>query len=233
MNKIKLHLTLVVLLIMVNALLFPRTVSASKPGETFEAEVNGYHVSLSFTREIKAGENEVHVQIVDSQDQFVTPTELGISVIPIEEEVHEATESHDLHGTEQAAEHSTDTTATSGHAAPVSGHANMPGMDTDSEPAPQSSHNMETGSHEEFGMVMLEPEMHGSEYKGAINFDQAGEWNLVVHFTVGDELLEVDFPLNVAGTISKYGVLAGIFGLNIAIVSTAAILKRNTAKKSV
>jgi hypothetical protein len=233
MNKIKFHLPLVLLLILGNNFLFPGKVFASGAAEIFEAEVNGYHVSLSFMNEIKPGDNEVHVQIVDSQDQFVTPTELGISVVPVEEKGHEATESHNAHGAESAAGHGTDTTSTSAHAEPASGHENMPGMDTQSEPAPESSHDMGTGSHAEFGMVILESEMHGSEYKGVINFQQAGEWNLVVHFTVEDELLEVEFPLNVAGTISKYSVLAGIFGLNIAIVSSAAILKRNTAKKYV
>jgi hypothetical protein len=233
MNKIKLHLILAVLLVLGNTFIFPRAVFASGAGESFEAEVNGYHISLSFMNEIKPGDNEVHVQIVDSHDQFVIPAELGISVMPVEEKGHEATESQDSHGAEPPAGHGTDTTSTSAHTEPASGHENMPGMDTESGPATQSSHDMGTGSHAEFGMVMLEPEMHDSEYKGVINFDQAGEWNLIVHFTVEDELLEVDFPLNVAGTISKYGVLAGIFGLNVAIVSTAAILKRNAAKKSV
>ena len=233
MNKIKLHLTLVVLLILGNTFIFPRAVFASGAGEIFEAEVNGYHVSLSFVNEVKTGENEIHVQIVDSQHQLVTPTEVEIFVMPIKEKGHEATESYDAHGSEPASEHNMDTASTSAHAEPASGHEGMPGMGTESGPAPESSHDMETGSDEETVMVMLEPELDSGEYRAVLNFGRPGDWNLVIHFAVGDELMEVEFPLNVAGTISKYGVLAGIFGLNLAIVSTAAILKRNTARKSV
>jgi len=178
--------------------MFPRVGFAGGAGATFEAEVNGYHVSLSFVSELKTGENEVHVRIVDSQDQFVPPTKVEISVMPIEEKGHEATESHGA-----------DVAPASAHAEPASGHDNMPGMGAESEPA------------------------SGSGHKGVLNFDKSGEWNVVVHFTVGGELLKVDIPVTVVGAISRYGVLAGIFGLNIAIVSTAAIRKRNTAKKSV
>jgi len=193
MNKTRLRLTLIVMLIVG---MFPRVGFAGGAGATFEAEVNGYHVSLSFVSELKTGENEVHVRIVDSQDQFVTPTKVEISVMPIEERGHEATESHGA-----------DVAPASAHAEPASGHDNMPGMGTESEPA--------------------------REHKGVLNFDKSGEWNVVVHFTVGGELLKVDIPVTVVGAISRYGVLAGIFGLNIAIVSAAAIRKRNTAKKSV
>jgi hypothetical protein len=195
MNKTRLRLTLIVMLIVG---MFPRVGLAGGAGKTFGAEVNGYHVSLSFVSELKTGENEVHVRIVDSQDQLVTPTKVEFSVMLNEKKGHEATESH---GAEM--------TPASAHAEPASGHDNMPGMGAESEPA------------------------SGSGHKGVLYFDKSGEWNVAVHFTVGGELLKVHIPVTVVGEMSRYGVLAGIFGLNMAIVATAAIRKRNIPKKSV
>jgi len=51
MNKTRLRLTLIVMFIVGNTLMFPRVGLAGGAGATFEAEVNGYHVSLSFVSE--------------------------------------------------------------------------------------------------------------------------------------------------------------------------------------
>ena len=195
------------------ALLFPKTVIASEEVEVYEAEVNGYHVSLGFIAEIKAGENAVHVQILDPEGLPVDSTEVKIMTMRMEEDAHGENESHGASETEQ-----------------TSVHNNMPGMNMETEPAIESTHSMETGSHQG-SIILLEHHIEDSEYKGVLNFDNSGEWNVVVHFTVGGELLEVDFPVTVVGAISKYGVLVGIFGLNVAIVSAAAIAKRKTARK--
>lgn len=230
MKKTKLPMTLFVLLILATHLLFPSAVFASGSGEKFEAEVNGYHVSLSFMNEIKIGENQVHVQIVDPQDQSVTLTEVGISAMPMEANGHEPTESHGAPASELAGEHGSN--SASGHAELASGHENMPGMGAESESVPESNHNIEADSHGESVTFMLEPEPNSGEFKGILDFEQSGEWELVVHFVAGEELLEVEFPLNVAGTTSKYTILAGIFGLNIVIISTAAFFKQKAGKKS-
>jgi hypothetical protein len=214
MNKTKPYLSLLVISILGIALMFPRTAFASEEVEVYKAEVNGYHVSLGFIAEIKAGENEVHVQILDPEGLPVDSTEVEIMIMRMEEDAHGENESHGASETEETSEHN-----------------NMSGMKMETEPATESTHGMEADSHQG-STTLLEHHMEDSEYKGVLNFDNSGEWNVVVHFAVGDEFMEVEFPVNVAGTISKFGVLAGIFGLNVAMVSTAAILKRKTGKKS-
>ena len=213
MNKTKPHLSLLAISILGIALIFPRTAFASEEVEMYEAEVNGYHVSLGFLAEIKAGENEVHVQILDPEGLPVDSTEVEIMTMRMEEDAHGENESHGTSETEQTSEHN-----------------NMPGMNMETEPATESTLSMETDSHQG-STTLLEHHMEDSEYKGVLKFDKSGEWNVVVHFTVGGELLEVDFPVAVVGAMSRYGVLTGIFGLNVAIISAAAIAKRKTAKK--
>lgn len=231
MNITRLPLASIFLLICVVALVLPSAVFASGAGETLEEEVMGYHVSLSFVDEIKTGENEVHVQIVDSQDRFVTPTEVQISVMSITGAGDQAAKSDSAHGEEPAAEHGMDTSAPSEHAVSASGHENMSGMDPDAEALPESDHTLESGSHEEIIMVTLEPERETSEYRGILNFERSGDWSLVVHFSVEGQFLEVEFPVNVAGVISRYNILAGILGLNVAIVLTAGVIKRKSRTK--
>jgi hypothetical protein len=148
--------------------------------------------------------------------------------MPIEENGHEATESHGAPASESAGEHGSDNAAR--HTEPASGHENMPGMST--EPISESDHSMEAGSHGEYATVTLEPESHNGEYQGILHFEQSGDWMLIVHFEAGEKLLEVELLVNVAGTISKFNILAGIFGLNIVIISTAAFLKQKSGKKS-
>ena len=234
MNKTKPHLSLLAISILGIALIFPRTAFASEEVEVYEAEVNGYHVSLGFIAEIKAGENEVHVQILDQEGLPVDSTEVEIMTMRMEEDAHGENESHGASETEQTSEHNNmpgmEMQPTYEPVEPSNGHDNMPGMNVETEPATESTHSMETDSHQG-STILLEHHMEDSEYKGVLNFDKSGEWNVVVHFTVGGELLEVDFPVTVVGAMSRYGVLAGIFGLNVAIISAAAIAKRKTAKK--
>lgn len=215
MRRTKLHYSLIAFLTLVMALISPHAALANEIVESYEAEVNGYHVSLGFLTEIKTGENAVHVQILDSQGQPVTPGEVGIMLMQAGQGGHEETDSHSAPAADTANE-----------------HGSMPGMDMNSEPAAESSHNMEAESLEESVLVALEAGHESGEYSGVLHFERSGDWKVVIHFAVEDELLEVEFPVSVAGTVSKYGVLAGIFSLNVAIVSTAALLKRIKTKKS-
>jgi len=235
MKRKRRHRSLIVILILGIALMFPRAAFASEEVEVYEAEVNGYHVSLGFIAEIKAGENEVHVKILDPEGLAVDPTTVEIMTMRMEEATHGEDESHGATETEPTSEHDDmpgmEMQPASVPIEPSIGHDSMPGMEMETEPAIESTHSMAADSYDGSAITVLEHHMESSEYKGLLNFERSGEWNLVVHFTVGGELLEVDFPVTVVGVISRYGVLAGIFGLNVAIVSAAALVKRKTAKK--
>ena len=215
MNRKKPPLSLILFVTLTIALLFPSAVLASEVIELYEAEVNGYQVSLGFLAEIETGENEIHVKILDPQGYPAAPSEVEVMLMRAEEGGHEETDSHDAPAAEPASE-----------------HGSMSDMDMSSEPATESSHNMEASSQEEPVLIALEAGHESGEYKGFLDFEKSGDWNVVIHFTIEDELFEVEFPVTVAGAISRYGILSGIFGLNVAIVTTAAVLKRNKTQKS-
>jgi hypothetical protein len=213
MPKRKPHLNLIIGLNLIAALLLPRTVLASGATDLLEAEVNGYHVSLGFISEIKQGQNEFHLEIQDPVGLPAMPEDVRIGAVFAEEEEEHVEESH--------------------NAGPSADHAGMPGMEMDSQPAAQTEHDMSGSSHEELHLTVLEHGTEPGEFTGTLEFKEAGAWLVMVHFAAGDETLEVEFPISVAGGISRAGILAGILGLNVAIVTSAAITKRTSAKPSI
>jgi hypothetical protein len=212
MHKRKPHLNLIIGLNLITALLLPRTALASGVIELLEAEVNGYQVSLGFISEIKRGQNEIHLEIQDLEGLPAMPEDVRIGAVFAEEEEEHAEESH--------------------NAGPAADHANMPGMEMDSQPAAQTEHDMSGSSHEELHLTVLEHGTEPGEFTGTLEFEKSGAWLVVVHFDTGEETLKVEFPIRVAGGYSRAGILAGILGLNMAIVSSAAITKRTSAKPS-
>jgi hypothetical protein len=44
-------------------------------------------------------------------------------------------------------------------------------------------------------------------------------------------MTEVEIPVEVVGTVSKPGILAGFFGLNATLIATAAVMKRKSISK--
>ena len=61
-------------------------------------------------------------------------------------------------------------------------------------------------------------------YQGAISFSKEGAWALTIHLMIGSEMLNVEFPLEVAySTPVAYGINAVFLGLNILIIGSAAI----------
>lgn len=211
----KLHRSPIVVLTLGITLLFPGAAFANEVIEMYEAGVNGYQVSLGFLTEIQTGENKVHVKILDPQEQPATPDEVEVMLMRVEESGHAETDSHSAPAAE-----------------PTSEHSGMSGMEMDSEPATESNHDASAEPHEDSALVALEAGHESGEYEGVLHFEKSGEWNVVVHFTVEEQPLEVAFPVTVARTFSKPGVLAGIFGLNVAIVLTAAALKSTKSRKS-
>jgi hypothetical protein len=198
------------LIVIALLLAFPKSVFADGGEGGIEQEVNGYHVTLIFLEPIKTGENQFHIQIIDSMGMPITNAEVEVSVMPTE-------------GMEMATE------------APAVGvmTSNSSGMDMATE-VPSTGvmkpNELAADTHSEENItVMLEPTMESGEYAGELHFDASGEWMFNVHFTVNGETTEVDFPVEIARTLGlNYAVLTGFFGFNVAVVAAAAVLKRKS-----
>ncbi len=64
--------------------MLPGTALAHGEGEKAIVKVGGYRVSLFFPESAKAGENPLHVQIMDEMGKPVTGARVDISAMPIE-----------------------------------------------------------------------------------------------------------------------------------------------------
>lgn len=213
----KLHGLITIFLIAATLLLaFPKTVFADGGGEGgIEKEVNGYHVTLIFAEPAKAGENQFHIQITDAMGMPITNAEVEVSAMPAE--------GMDEHGedSEMAAEVPSIGVMTSNSSGmDMAAEEPSTGVMKPSEPA-ADEHGEETLT------VILEPTTESGEYAGEFHFDKSGEWMFNVHFTVNGETNKVDFPVEIARALAlNYGILAGFFSFNVAVVAYAAILKK-------
>jgi hypothetical protein len=222
MHKIKPALRLIVLIMMGIGLLLPsRALAAEGAPEMYEAEVDGYHVSLGFLGQIKTGKNDVHLEVIDPAGVPIAPKEAVILITAVEESRHEPEEAH----TSSEAGSANDHAAMPGME-PAGPHTSMPGMEMDTEPAAQGEHDPGAVLHDARRAVELHVDPSDGALRGTLEFDEAGEWLVMVHFTADGRPLEVEFPVSVGGSLPKTGILAGILSLNIAIVASAAINKR-------
>jgi hypothetical protein len=207
----KLNGLITVWLIVTTLLLaFPKAVFADGGEGGSEKEVNGYHITLVFSKPVKAGENQFHIQITDSMGTPVTNAEVEVSAMPTE-------------GMEMPTE------------VPAVGvmTSNSGGMDMATEvPAVgvMKPNEPAADAHSEESItVMLEPATVSGEYAGNLSLDKSGEWMFNVHFTVNGETTEVDFPVEIARALGmNYAVLAGFLGINGTAIATAAVLKRKS-----
>jgi hypothetical protein len=199
--------------LLVTAILLITPTMALADGGTengYVATVNGYQVELVFKEPAMVGENEFHIQIVDSMGMSVQDAEVEVSAMPAEE-MEMATE------------------------APSVGvmTSNSSGMDMATE-VPSTGvmkpNEPAADEHSEESLtIMLEPTMESGEYAGKLHFETSGEWMLNVHFTIDGETTEVDFPIEIARTLGlNYAVLAGFFGINGTVIAAAAFLKRKS-----
>jgi len=207
---------------------------ADGQGEGIEKEVNGYHVRLVFVEDPRVGENDFHIQIMDSMGMPVANAEVLVMAAPYEDmSDHEEGANEETHGAdsmsgmdmpeEEPTEAETDS---------------MPGMDmpeeepTDGANADANGESQDShGSEDEHGEtaiqeIVLEAGHEAGEYEGAISLNRSGDWTLHVQFTVGGQLNEVEMSITVAGLDAKYGILAGFVGINASVLSVAAIMKR-------
>ena len=218
MNRIMLRSTAVLLVTAI--LLIAPTAALADGGENGNiVTANGFQIELVFKEPVTIGKNEFHIQITDSMGVPVPDAEVEVSAMPAEE-----MSAHDENSeTEMPTEAPSVGVMTSNNS--------MDGMDMATEaPATGVMRPNEPAAeeHSEEALTnMLEPTMESGEYAGEIHFETSGEWMLNVHFTVNGETTAVDFPIEIARTLGlNYAVLAGFFGINGAVLATAAFLKR-------
>ncbi len=223
-------------------LVAPGAAYADEGAGGMEMEVNGYRVRLVFPTSAKIGENDFHVQITDPDGSPVSGAQVRAAVQPVEKtETHEVdmgnahghnpappTSAHDDMGGMDMGGHDEQPTV-----APADSMDGMSDMDGDAAPESTDSHGAaEMDDHAAQSLsVALQAGHEAGEYSGTITFPQAGHWMLTVDFTVDGETLQAEFPLEVASDFpASYGILAGFFGLNVAIVAVAAVTKRKAIR---
>lgn len=176
-----------------------------------EAEVNGIHVSLASQHEWQKGENTIIVTLMDSLGKPVTNADVEI-LIGAEADDHAEPEME--HGAEAAAGHDG-----------ADEHASMPGMEGHA-PAEESH---DTTAHLEAADTLTLQELgeHGI-YAGGARIDSSGKQAISVMFHVDGEMLRADFVVEVPGVISKAAVLWGFAAINVVLIASASILKRQS-----
>lgn len=215
-----LHLLLAVLFTV--ALVSANTPSAfASEGDdehAMEMEVNGYHVTLESQNEWKKGENTIVVTLMDNMGMPVQDADVEIVISPKADD-HAASES--VHGAEEQ-------------------HDSMPGMDMESDTSQDSMPGMDMGetvapaaSMPEHGeesaepLAMSETHEHGL-YTLETSFESAGEHDVNVMFHVNGEMMQATFVVDILGSVSKSLVLWGFVAVNVALISSAGMLKKQT-----
>jgi len=197
-----LHTTSILLFIL--ALLFasPHVVLADEgdDGHQLEVEVNGYHVTLENQDDWVKGENTIVVTLTDSMGMPLSNADVEILVTPKLDE-HAEVET-DSHGTEQE-------------------HDSMDGMDM-GEPAEET-----TAHAEEIAapISMLESDEHGM-YMVETHLESSGEHEVHIMFHANSEMLQADFVVEIPGASSKTIVLWSFVTINVALVTSAGIMKK-------
>jgi hypothetical protein len=203
----KRFLHIITTLLFMFAMLFasPTSVLASEgDGEPpFEMEVNGYYVGLSSENDWIKGENTIVVTIADSMGMRVSRADVEILIAP---KVVELTE-EDTHAVEPS-------------------HNSMPGMDMGEPEAEQS----EIPAHEEevaAPLAMIESHEHGA-YTLPTHLESSGEHDIQVFFHVNGEMHQVNFVVDVLGTSFKTVVLWSFVLINVGLVASAGVLKKQS-----
>ncbi len=179
---------------------------------------NGYQVELIFKEPAMTGENEFHIQIVDSMGMPVPNAEVEVSAMP--------SEGMDAHGDAEVESEAPSVGV-------MTSNDTMDGMDMATE-VPSTGvmkpNEPAADEHSEESLtIMLEPTAESGEYAGELHFETSGEWMFNVHFTVNGDTTEVDFPIEIARALGlNYAVLAGFFGINGTVIAAAAFLKRKS-----
>jgi hypothetical protein len=186
-------------------------------GHPLEAEVNGYHVALSSHNEWAKGENTIFVTLTDGMDMRVRDVKVELLIAP-KSDGHAESEAGG-HGQSEADTHGSE-----------SQHDPMPDMDMGESAS-------ETPAHGEASMdpvAMTESDEHGV-YMAETHFESSGEHDIHVMFHVNGEMLQANFVVEIPGTNSKTVVLWSFFLVNVALITSAGVLKQQSlsAKRQV
>ena len=211
-------------LVLIAVLVFanPVTVLADEGegGHELEAEVNGYHVTLSSQNEWAKGENTIVVTITDAMGMAISDAEVEI-LIALKADSH-ADAGSDAHGAPETDTHAEP--AADAHGSESSSHDSM--SDTDAHEQESS----DTMAHEEetvTPLVMTESHEHG-EYLADTHLEKSGEHVVQVFFHVNGEMMQADFTVEVPGMASKTVVLWSFLAINVGLVVSAGIFKKQS-----
>jgi hypothetical protein len=189
-------------------------------GHGLEAEINGYHITLSSQNEWAKGQNTIVVTITDAMGMAVSDAEVDILIAPKADSHADAgSDSHGAPETDTHAEPEADA-----HGSESSSHDSM--SDTDA-PEQESS---ETMAHEEetfTPLVMTESHEHG-EYLADAYLEKSGEHDVQVFFHINGEMMQADFTVEVPGMASKTVVLWSFLVINVGLVFSAGVLKKQS-----
>ena len=212
------------LLVLIAVLMFANPVSVladeGEGGHELEAEVNGYDVTLSSQNEWGKGENTIVVTITDSMGMAVSDAEVEILIAP-KADSHTVAES-DSHGAPDTDSHAEP--AADAHASESSSHDSMSDMDEHEE---KSADAMEHDEETVTPLVMTESHEHG-EYLADAHLKKSGEHVVQVFFHVNGEMMQADFNVDIPGMTSQTVVLWSFLGLNIGVVVSAGVLKKQS-----
>lgn len=207
-----LHITLVLLITIVFASSNSFGVSADgEEGEhALEVEVNGIHVLLASKDEWKRGENTIVVTLKDEAGLPVSDAHVEVFIRPKSAEHAEAEETHGV------------SEPLSGHEA-VQGHSSMSGADaheaeTLEQPAPDGV---------PMPLLLSEQEDHGI-YVTETHFESSGAHELHVMFSVNGEKVQANFEVEIPNGSSRTIVLWSFAVINIVLITSAGILKKQT-----
>ncbi len=181
----------------------PYIVLADEGGDEhqLEMEVNGYHVTLTSENDWEKGENIVIVTLADGMGMPLSNADVEI-IIAAKSNGHTEAET-DAHGTEPQQE-------------------SMPGMDM-GEPAEETpSHEEETADP----IAMMESEQ--GMYTVETHLESSGEHEVHVLFHVDGEMFQADFVVETPGTSSKTVVLWSFVVVNMALITSAGIMKKQS-----
>ena len=190
-------------------LIRPVTTLANGASEGTKITIDGYQVGLIFAEQVKAGDNSLHVQILDEKGLPVSAARVEISAMPVKD-----TQNHQKNMDSGA--HTMD------------GMDGMEGMSH--SPATAPVHDMSSmGDLEATPTLVLSNEQFrkAGDYFGIITFSAAGPWILNTHFSINGQALDADFPVNVVANHSaSFGILAGFVSLNTLIIWAASVTRR-------
>jgi hypothetical protein len=205
------HLRKIPVFVLIAVLVFANPVSVladeGEGGHELEAEVNGYHVTLSSQNEWVKGENTIVVTITDAMGMAISDAEVEILIAPKADSHADA--GSDSHGAPEAYTHAEPEADAHGS---ESSHDSM--SDTD-------AHEEETATP----LVMTESHEHG-EYLADAHLEKSGEHTVQVFFHINGEMMQADFTVEVPGMASKTVVLWSFLVINIGLVASAGVLKK-------